>query len=55
LTLYDTGGTWLDVFLNPKVAKWAYETADFATRLLNSKEWRGNVPIPPSDVVAGEE
>jgi len=55
LVLYEGGGTWLEVFLNLTVARWAYETADRATRLLNSKEWRWKVPIPPSDLAAGKE
>src|SRR6266571_1130037 len=40
LVRYESGGTWLEAFLNPKVARWAYDTADQAVRLLDSDEWQ---------------
>lgn len=48
-TLYEQGGTWLDVFLNATVAQWAAETADAVHQVLNSPEWRRGIPFPPPE------
>jgi len=37
---YHTNGVWLEVFLNPVCARWAYTTADKALRELDSKMWQ---------------
>ena len=33
------GGTWLEMFLDPTCAQWAYETADGVLRTLESSDW----------------
>jgi hypothetical protein len=49
---YESGGTWLDAFLNSTVAKWAEQTATATTRVLDSGEWRVYVATGPSDLTA---
>ena len=47
---YESGGTWLEAFLNATVARWAHRTAREVLHAIRAEPWRRSVPIPPSDL-----
>ena len=51
---YETGGTWLEAFLNALVARWAHNTAQEILHTIRADPWRRGIPFPPSDLVHQE-
>ena len=47
---YEAGGTWLEVFLNALVARWAHSTAREVLHTIRTGPWARGIPFPPSDL-----